>query len=169
MDIERHEAMAIIDQVLGSDRPLTLLRALAEHGGFKLSPVLQQVSLPMSSPAMDPALAPSELPEPARDVIGPAPAPEPLPAIPPTLTIVTPPTTAWYLVHTKPWQEDVALTNLPHQTAGQRGRQELHRPPRARNPEPPGAGGEHRQHGGGSAAATGGRSLNPSTPEKYFL
>ena len=32
MDIERHEAMAIIDQVLASDRPLTLLRAIAEHG-----------------------------------------------------------------------------------------------------------------------------------------
>ncbi len=29
MDIERHEAMAIIDQVLASDRPLTLLRAMA--------------------------------------------------------------------------------------------------------------------------------------------
>jgi len=31
--------------------------------------------------------------------------------------------------------------------AGQRGRQELHRPPRARDPDPPGVGGEHRQHG----------------------
>ena len=36
MDIERHEAMAIIDQVLRSDRPLTLLWALAEHGGFEV-------------------------------------------------------------------------------------------------------------------------------------
>jgi transcriptional antiterminator RfaH len=115
MEIERHEAMAILEQVLGSDRPLTLLRALAEHGRFKLSPILQQVSGPTSSPAMDPTPAPSELPEPARDVIGPAPAPEPPPAIPPTLTIITPPTTAWYLVHTKPRQEDVALANLQRQ------------------------------------------------------
>ena len=50
MEIERHEAMAIIDQVLASDRPLTLLRAMAEHGRFKISPILQQVSVPIPSP-----------------------------------------------------------------------------------------------------------------------
>jgi transcriptional antiterminator RfaH len=120
MDIERHEAMAIIDQVLVSDRPLTILRAMAEHGGFKLSPILQQVSLPTPSPVTEPipvpeTPAPSELPEPVRDVIAPAPAPEPPPATSPAFTVITSPTTAWYLVHTKPRQEDVALANLQRQ------------------------------------------------------
>jgi transcriptional antiterminator RfaH len=120
MEIERYEAMAIIEQVLASDRPLTLLRAMAEHGGFKLSPILQQDSVPTSSKATEPipvpeTPAPSELPEQARDVIAPAPPPEPPPVIPAELTLITSPTTAWYLVHTKPRQEDVALANLQRQ------------------------------------------------------
>jgi transcriptional antiterminator RfaH len=120
MDIERHEAIAIIEQVLASDRPLTILRAITEHGGLKLSPILQQVSLPTPSPVTEPipvteTPAPSELPEPARDVIAPAPAPEPPPATPPALTVIPATTTAWYLVHTKPRQEDVALANLQRQ------------------------------------------------------
>ena len=44
-EIERHEAMLLIEQVLASERPLTLLRALADLGGFKRSPILQQISL----------------------------------------------------------------------------------------------------------------------------
>jgi transcriptional antiterminator RfaH len=55
------------------------------------------------------------LPEQAREVIAPAPAPEPLPSTPLALTVITSPTTAWYLVHTKPRQEDVALANLERQ------------------------------------------------------
>jgi transcriptional antiterminator RfaH len=120
MEIERHEAMAIMERVLASAQPLTLLRAMAEHGGFKLSPILQQVSVPTSRPATElipvpETLATSELPEQARDVIAPAPAPEPPPTTPPALTVITSPTTAWYLVHTKPRQEDVALANLERQ------------------------------------------------------
>jgi transcriptional antiterminator RfaH len=120
MDIERHEVMAILEQVLASDRPLTILRAMAEHGGFKLSPILQQVSVSTSLPVTEPipvpeTPAPSELLEPARDVIAPASEPELLPATPPVLTVITSATTAWYLVHTKPRQEDVALANLERQ------------------------------------------------------
>jgi len=120
MDIERHEAMAIIDEVLASDRPLTLLRAMAEHGGFKLSPILQQVSVSTPFPVTEPkpvpeTPAPPKLPEPARDVIVSALAPEPPPANSPTLTVISAATTAWYLVHTKPRQEDVALANLERQ------------------------------------------------------
>lgn len=93
---------------------------MAENGGYKLSTILQQVSVPTPSPVTEPipvpvTPAPSDLPEPARDVVAPAPAPEPPPVIPPTLTTITPPTTAWYLVHTKPRQEDVALANLQRQ------------------------------------------------------
>jgi transcription elongation factor/antiterminator RfaH len=120
MEIERHEAMAIMEPVLASDRPLTLLRAMAEHGGFKLSTILQQVSVPTSSKTTEPIPAPetpasSESLEPAMDVIDSTPALEPPPATPPALTVITSPTTAWYLVHTKPRQEDVALTNLQRQ------------------------------------------------------
>ncbi len=119
-EIERHEAMAIMEQVLASDRPLTILRAIVEHGGFKLSPILQQVSVPIPSTVtqsipVPETLAPSELPEPAKDVIAPAPAPAPPPATSPAFTVITSPTTAWYLVHTKPRQEDVALANLQRQ------------------------------------------------------
>ncbi|MBU3738218.1 MAG: hypothetical protein FGM55_04595, partial [Rhodoferax sp.] len=70
MDIERYEVIAIMEQVLATNRPLTLLRAMTEHGGFKLSPILQQVSVPIPSPVTEPipvpeTPAPSELPEPA--------------------------------------------------------------------------------------------------------
>jgi transcriptional antiterminator RfaH len=120
MEIERHEVMAIIDQVLASDRPLTVLRAMAEHVGFKLSSILQQVSVPIPSPVTEPIPAhenpvSSELPEPARDVIAPVVVPDPPPATSPALTVITSATTAWYLVHTKPRQEDVALANLQRQ------------------------------------------------------
>jgi transcriptional antiterminator RfaH len=120
MDIERHEAMAILEQVLASDRPLTWLRAMAEHDGFKLSPILQQVSVTTSSKATEPipepeTPTPSELPKPAADATGPVSETDPPPSTPPALTVITSPTTAWYLVHTKPRQEDVALANLQRQ------------------------------------------------------
>jgi transcriptional antiterminator RfaH len=112
-DIERHEAAMLIEQVLVSDRPLTLLRAMADHAGFKLSPILQQVSVSTSS------ATPSPIPQPP---------PEPSPATPPTLTVISNEevvtlstessalsTLNWYLVHTKPRQEDIALANLERQ------------------------------------------------------
>lgn len=112
-DIERHEAAMLIEHLLASDRPLTLLRSIAEHAGFKLSPILQQVSVPTSPP----------IPQPP-----PEPAPQPTAATPPTLTVISsdettllstessaPSMLSWYLVHTKPRQEDIALANLQRQ------------------------------------------------------
>jgi transcriptional antiterminator RfaH len=112
-DIERHEAAMLIEQLLASDRPLTLLRAMANHAGFKLSPILQQVSVFTSPPISQPP---------------PEPSPELPPATPPKLTVIssdetTPISTessalstlSWYLVHTKPRQEDIALANLERQ------------------------------------------------------
>lgn len=117
LDIERHEAAMLIEQVLASDRPLTLLRAMADHAGFKLSPILQQVSVPTSPPIPQPPPEPS-----------PEPSPELPPATPPKLTVISSDETAplstessalstlsWYLVHTKPRQEDIALANLERQ------------------------------------------------------
>jgi transcriptional antiterminator RfaH len=115
--IERHEAAMLIEQVLASDRPLTLLRAMAEHAGFKLSPILQQVSVPTSSPIPQPPSEPS-----------PEPSPQPTAVTPPKLSVISsdettplstessaPSTLSWYLVHTKPRQEDIALANLQRQ------------------------------------------------------
>jgi len=116
-DIERHEAAMLVEQVLASDRPLTFLRAMAQHAGFKLSPILQQVSVPPSSSIPQPPSEPS-----------PEPSPEPTAATPPVLALIssdetTPLSTessalstlSWYLVHTKPRQEDIALANLERQ------------------------------------------------------
>lgn len=116
-DIERHEAAMLIEHVLASDRPLTLLRAMAEIAGLKLSPVLQQVSVTTSPPIPQPP------PEPP-----PEPSPQPTAATPPVLTVISsdettplstessaPSTLSWYLVHTKPRQEDIALANLERQ------------------------------------------------------
>ena len=112
-DIERHEAAMLIEQVLAGDRPLTLMRAMADHAGFKLSPILHQVSVSTSSP----------IPQPP-----PEPPPETLPATPPKLSVISsdetiplstessaPSTPSWYLVHTKPRQEDITLANLQRQ------------------------------------------------------
>ena len=112
-DIERHEAAMLMEQVLASDRPLTLLRAMADHAGFKLSPILQQVSVPISSPIPQPPLEPpteslSSTPR-VLTVIS-SDKTTPLSAESPALS-----TLSWYLVHTKPRQEDVALANLERQ------------------------------------------------------
>jgi transcriptional antiterminator RfaH len=112
-DIERHEAAMLIEQLLASDRPLTLLRAMADHAGFKLSPILQQISVLTSTP----------IPQPP-----PEPFSEPPPATPPKLSVISSDeiaplstkssalsTLSWYLVHTKPRQEEIALANLERQ------------------------------------------------------
>lgn len=119
-EIERHEAALLIEQVLASDRPLALLRAMAEHAGFKLSPILQQVKVPTESVVPDPISVltppvPADESPPAMKAVSPVAETEPAPATPPALTVITSPTTAWYLVHTKPRQEDIALANLQRQ------------------------------------------------------
>ena len=119
-DIERHEAAILIEQVLASDRPLTLLRAMADHTGFKLSPILQQVNVPTESVVPDPISVstppvPTEEAPPATDSVSLVAETESAPATPPALTVITSPTKAWYLVHTKPRQEDLALANLERQ------------------------------------------------------
>ncbi len=129
-EIERHEATMLMEQVQASDRPLALLRAMADACGFKLSPILQQVA-PTPDVALAPVVTPAVEPSTASSTASTSPAiqvpapqavahtvsiPEPTPSVvPPTLTVITSTTTAWYLVHTKPRQEDVALANLERQ------------------------------------------------------
>lgn len=122
-----------MEQVPASDRPLTLLRAMVEHVGFKLSPILQQVNLPTSSPASEPPHTqtlppPADNLRPESNAVVQATAPVPPPITTPRLTVIsndgTDPlstksselsTESWCLVHTKPRQEDLALVNLERQ------------------------------------------------------
>lgn len=119
-DIERHEAAMLIEQVLSSDRPLPLLRAIADVGGLKLSPILQQVSVPTASTVSEPISVPTpsgpadEVP-PAFHAVSPVAETYTSPSTPTALTVISSPTTDWYLVHTKPRQEDIALANLERQ------------------------------------------------------
>jgi transcriptional antiterminator RfaH len=132
-EIERHEGMAIIDQVLASERPLTLLRALVDLAGFKPSPILQQVG-PAAGPDAQGQQAPcaqSATAKLAPPIVSPGtttataeaaatPACPATPAqrsqgTPTSLTVISPDTTAWHLVYTKAQQEDIALVNLERQ------------------------------------------------------
>ena len=124
-EIERHEAMAIIDQVLASDRPLALLRALVDLAGFKASPILQQVSPSTTTITVPATKAPATPPDTKQPTTTPpeaaAPAAaavtsiQPSQATPPNLTVIPADTTAWHLVYTKAQQEDIALVNLERQ------------------------------------------------------
>ena len=129
-EIERHEAAMLIEELLVSNRPLALLRAMAEVCDIKLSPILQKVAppvamatVPVAIPTVDPPATKSDS---STASVSKAPksqlaitfVSEPVPSLtpaPPTLTVITPPTTAWYLVHTKPRQEALALSNLERQ------------------------------------------------------
>jgi transcriptional antiterminator RfaH len=119
-EIERHEIAMLMEQVVASDQPLVLLRAMAEVGGLKLSPILQQVSVLTESVVPDPISVPTrpgpaEEAQQAMNAVSLVEETDPSPATPPVLTVITSPTTAWYLVHTKPRQEEVALANLERQ------------------------------------------------------
>lgn len=125
-EIERHEAMAIIDQVLASDRPLALLRALVDLAGFKASPILQQVSPSTTTITVPATKAPATPPDTKQPTTTPpeAAAPsaaaavtpiQPSQATPPNLTVIPADTTAWHLVYTKAQMEDIALVNLERQ------------------------------------------------------
>jgi hypothetical protein len=63
-EIERYEAAMLMEQVLASDRPLAVLRGMADVDGLKLSPILQQVAapsavatVPIAAPAVEPSTA----------------------------------------------------------------------------------------------------------------
>jgi transcriptional antiterminator RfaH len=129
-EIERHEAAMLMERVLASDRPLVMLRAMAEGGALKLSPILLQVATPsvvarapFATPTVDPPIVKSDASTaPAIEgleqqvAVPPAGKSEPLTTPAPlTLTVITSTSNAWYLVHTKPRQEDLALANLERQ------------------------------------------------------
>lgn len=111
---ERREMLALVEQVLATARPLPLIRAMAQ---LLRSPPPEE-GLPAPAPNPRPSPRPLTSATPAT----PATAPPNTPAVsPPTpqktapATPVTPATSAWFLVRSKPRQESVALTHLARQ------------------------------------------------------
>ena len=94
---ERREMLALVEQVLATARPLPLIRAMAQ---LLRSPPPEE-GLPAPAP-ITPATAPPKTP-----AVSPPTPHKPAP--------VTPPTSAWFLVRSKPRQESVALTHLARQ------------------------------------------------------
>ena len=126
---EQRELLAIVKQVLAADRPLPLIRAIAK---VVLAPSVNDSitspSVPISAP--DAGIAwPSNIhrlpiaktdsePTPVRQPVAPDAEPiQPPQAATPSSTspVQASSTLSWYVVHTKPRQEMVALTNLTRQ------------------------------------------------------
>ena len=126
---EQRELLSIVKQVLATDRPLPLIRAIAK---MVLAPPASDAvtSPPVSIPASDAAIAwPSNIhrlpiaktesePSPVRQPV--VPDAEPVrsskPAAPsPTCPSASSATLSWYVVHTKIRQEALAMTNLSRQ------------------------------------------------------
>ncbi len=108
---ERREMLALVEKTLAAERPLPLVRAMAQ--------LLRSPPLADGWPAPTPSPKPkSVLPSapPKR-----APATEPVPADAPPLdppapaVHISPTSMAWFLVRSKPRQEAVAWTNLARQ------------------------------------------------------
>lgn len=108
---ERREMLALVEKTLAAERPLPLIRAMAQL--LRSPPPANGWSVPTPSPKpkpLPPSAPPKRMPvtEPAA---GGAPALDP-----PAPAVHTPPNTmAWFLVRSKPRQEAVALTHLARQ------------------------------------------------------
>jgi transcriptional antiterminator RfaH len=108
---ERREMLALVEKTLAAERPLPLIRAMAQ---LLRSPPLAD-GWPVPTPSPKPKPVPPSAP------LKRMPATEPVAADAPALdspapAVHTPPNTmAWFLVRSKPRQEAVALTHLVRQ------------------------------------------------------
>ena len=108
---ERREMLALVEKTLAAERPLPLIRAMAQllrspppADGWPVptpSPKPRPVP-PSAPPKREPATEPAAADAPALD------SPAPAVHVPPT-------SMAWFLVRSKPRQESVALTHLVRQ------------------------------------------------------
>ena len=110
---EQQEVTALLAQVLANERPLPLVRAIASLVGLAArnaighqAPVAPPVEAVKPAQVMPTRAPPHGTPTPSR--------------APPARAVLSRPTTdlatlSWYLVHTKPRQEEIALTNLTRQ------------------------------------------------------
>lgn len=111
---ERREMLALVEQVLATARPLPLIRAMAQ---LLRSPPPEE-GLPAPAPNPRPSPKPLTSAAPATPVTAPPKTPAVSPPTPQKhalATPVTPATSAWLLVRSKPRQESVALTHLARQ------------------------------------------------------
>lgn len=108
---ERREMLALAEQVLATARPLPLIRAMAQllrspppEEGLP-APAFNSRPSPKPLTSATPTTAPPNTP-----AVSPPPSQKHAPVTP-----VTPATSAWFLVRSKPRQESVALTHLARQ------------------------------------------------------
>jgi len=108
---ERREMLALAEQVLATARPLPLIRAMAQllrspppEEGLP-APAFNSRPSPKPLTSATPTTAPPNTP-----AVSPPPSQKHAPVTP-----VTPATSAWFLVRSKPRQESVALTQLARQ------------------------------------------------------
>jgi len=108
---ERREMLALVEQVLATARPLPLIRAMAQllrspppEEGLP-APAFNSRPSPKPLTSATPTTAPPNTP-----AVSPPPSQKHAPVTP-----VTPATSAWFLVRSKPRQESVALTQLARQ------------------------------------------------------
>ena len=108
---ERREMLALVEQVLATARPLPLIRAMAQL--LRSPPPEEGLPAPAPNPRPSPkpltSAAPTTAP-PNTPAVSPPPSQKHAPVTP-----VTPATSAWFLVRSKPRQESVALTQLARQ------------------------------------------------------
>ncbi len=112
---ERREMLALVEKTLAAERPLPLIRAMAQL--LRSSPPADGWPVPTPSPKPKPA-PPSVPPSaPPKRMSATEPAAAHAPALdPPAPAVHIPPTSmAWFLVRSKPRQEALALTNLARQ------------------------------------------------------
>lgn len=108
---ERGEMLALVEQVLATERPLPLIRAMAQL--LRFPPSGDGLPAPALAPKLKsppPSTSPKLVPLPTVAATDTA-------AITPQIPIssTSPNTTAWFLVRSKPRQEALALTHLARQ------------------------------------------------------
>jgi transcriptional antiterminator RfaH len=108
---ERGEMLALVEQVLATERPLPLIRAMAQL--LRFPPSGDGLPAPALAPKLKsppPSTSPKLVPLPTVAATDTAAITPPAPISGPSLN-----TTAWFLVRSKPRQESVALTHLARQ------------------------------------------------------
>lgn len=108
---ERREMLALVEKTLAAERPLPLIRAMAQL--LRAPPPAD--GWPIPTPSRKPKPVPPSAPPKRMPATEPAAADAPV-LDPPAPAVHTPPSSmAWFLVRSKPRQESVALTHLARQ------------------------------------------------------
>jgi len=112
---ERREMLTLVEKTLAAERPLPLIRAMAQL--LRSPPPVNGWPVPTPGPKPKPVPPSAPLSAPPKRMRSTEPAAADAPALnPPAPAVHVPPTSmGWFLVRSKPRQEAVALTNLARQ------------------------------------------------------